>query len=140
MILDDASIERFRTRYREMFGAAGGDDPLYEAVSAGRKHQGYEHWLPFFHERLETLLDYLPGAPVLLDEAFEAAHRARWEALSEQYDARAAALAAKSRLGTVYKPSAAGRALPRSGGVRRGAGGAGGAPARSPCRSRSGPG
>ena len=61
VILDDASIQRFRTRYREAFGAAGGDDPLYEAVSAGRKHQGYEHWLPFFHERLETLLDYLPG-------------------------------------------------------------------------------
>ena len=105
VILDDASIQRFRTRYREAFGAAGGDDPLYEAVSAGRKHQGYEHWLPFFHERLETLLDYLPGAPVLLDEAFDAAHRARWDALREQYDARAAALAAKSRLGTVYKPS-----------------------------------
>jgi transcription-repair coupling factor (superfamily II helicase) len=104
VILDEDAIQRFRTRYREAFGAAGGDDPLYEAVSAGRKHQGYEHWLPFFHDRLETLFDYLPGAPVLLDEAFDAAHQARWTALSDQYDARAAALAARSRLGTVYKP------------------------------------
>ena len=62
VILDEAAIQRFRTRYRAMFGAAGHDDPLYEAVSAGRKQQGYEHWLPFFHERLETLFDYLPGA------------------------------------------------------------------------------
>jgi transcription-repair coupling factor (superfamily II helicase) len=104
VILDPAAIQRFRTRYREAFGAAGGDDPLYEAVSAGRRHQGYEHWLPFFHDRLETLLDYLPGAPALFDEAFDAAHRARWEALGEQYDARAQALAARSKLGTVYKP------------------------------------
>ena len=87
-----------------MFGAAGHDDPLYEAVSAGRKLQGYEHWLPFFHERLETLFDYLPGAPVLLDDQSAAARAARWAALADQYDARAAALAAKSKLGTVYKP------------------------------------
>jgi transcription-repair coupling factor (superfamily II helicase) len=105
IILDEASIQRFRSRYRAAFGAAGGADPLYEAVSAGRRHQGYEHWLPFFHDRLETLFDYLPGAPVLLDEAFDAAHRARWDALSDQYAARAAALAAKSKLGTVYKPT-----------------------------------
>ena len=32
------------------------------------------------------------------------ARAARWAALTEQYDARAAALAAKSKLGTVYKP------------------------------------
>ncbi len=104
VILDDAAIQRFRTRYREMFGAAGNDDPLYEAISAGRKHQGYEHWLPFYHERLETLMDYLPGAPVLLDEAFDAAHQARWDALGEQYDARRIALGAKGKLGAVYKP------------------------------------
>ncbi|MEN8896704.1 MAG: transcription-repair coupling factor, partial [Yoonia sp.] len=55
VILDEAAILRFRQNYRITFGAAGTDDPLYEAVSAGRKHQGIEHWLPFFHERLETL-------------------------------------------------------------------------------------
>jgi transcription-repair coupling factor (superfamily II helicase) len=104
VILDDDGIQRFRTRYRTMFGAAGNDDPLYEAVSAGRKHQGMEHWLPFFHERLETIFDYLPGAPVLLDDQTGAARAARWAALGEQYQARAAALSAKSRLGTVYKP------------------------------------
>ncbi len=104
VILDEASIQRFRTRYRAMFGAAGHDDPLYEAVSAGRKLQGYEHWLPFFHERLDTLFDYLPGAAVLLDEQVGTARGARWAALADQYDARAAALAAKSKLGTVYKP------------------------------------
>ncbi|MCA8883176.1 MAG: transcription-repair coupling factor, partial [Rhodobacteraceae bacterium] len=40
IILDDAAITRFRQNYRIEFGAAGSDDPLYEAVSAGRKHQG----------------------------------------------------------------------------------------------------
>ncbi|MFO1106123.1 MAG: transcription-repair coupling factor [Amaricoccus sp.] len=104
VILDEASIQRFRTRYREMFGAAGNDDPLYEAISAGRKHQGYEHWLPLFHERLETLFDYLPQAPALLDDQVGPARHARWTALADAYDTRLAALQAKSTLGTVYKP------------------------------------
>ena len=104
VVLDEAAIQRFRTRYREMFGAAGSDDPLYEAISAGRHHQGYEHWLPFFHARLETLFDYLPGAPVLLDDSFEAAHAARWTALTDQHAARAEALSSRSKLGSVYKP------------------------------------
>ena len=42
---------RFRTGYVAAFGPATSDDPLYEAVSAGRKHQGMEHWLPLFHEQ-----------------------------------------------------------------------------------------
>jgi transcription-repair coupling factor (superfamily II helicase) len=122
VILDEGAIERFRTRYREHFGAAG-DDPLYEAVSAGRKLQGFEHWLPFFHERLETLLEYLPGAPVLLDDHFEAARGARWAALSEQYEARVAALGAKSRLGTVYKPVPPGELYLDAGGWEAAVGG-----------------
>src|SRR5680860_1582107 len=35
----------FRQRYVELFGAVKGDDPLYEAISAGHQHQGMEHWL-----------------------------------------------------------------------------------------------
>ncbi len=52
VLLDEASITRFRQNYRVEFGAGGAEDPLYEAVSAGRKHQGMEHWLGFFHDRL----------------------------------------------------------------------------------------
>ncbi|TVR43802.1 MAG: transcription-repair coupling factor [Rhodobacteraceae bacterium] len=104
IILDDAAITRFRQNYRIEFGAAGSDDPLYEAVSAGRKHQGMEHWLPFFHARMETLFDYLPGAPVMLDDQLDPARIARWEGIADQYDARREAMSARGRLDTVYKP------------------------------------
>ena len=84
---------------------AGSDDPLYEAISAGRKHQGYEHWLPFFHERLETLFDYLPGAPVLLDDQIgRGAGGALGGARRRSTRRGRRRSAAKSRLGTVYKP------------------------------------
>ncbi|WP_243613753.1 transcription-repair coupling factor [Shimia aestuarii] len=104
VILDEAAIRRFRQNYRIEFGAAGTDDPLYEAVSAGRKHQGVEHWLPFFHERLETLFDYVPNAVISVDDQVDAARLARWEMVEDQYETRRLALAQKARLDTVYKP------------------------------------
>ena len=103
VILDEAAITRFRQNYRIEFGAAGSDDPLYEAVSAGRKSAGIEHWLPFFHDRLETLFDYLPDAPVTLDDQTANARTARWEAVCDQYGARRHALGQRGA-GSVYKP------------------------------------
>ncbi len=107
VMLDEAAITRFRQTYRLEFGAAGTDDPLYEAVSAGRKHQGMEHWLPFFHERLETLFDYLPDASVMLDDQITPARLSRWEAVADAYDSRREAMGQKGRMDTVYKPAAA---------------------------------
>jgi transcription-repair coupling factor (superfamily II helicase) len=105
VILDEAAIRRFRQNYRIEFGAAGTDDPLYEAVSAGRKHAGVEHWLPFFHDHLETLFDYLPAAPVLMDDQLTPTRLARWDSIADQFDARRHALSQKKTLGSsVYKP------------------------------------
>ncbi|MFK7743940.1 MAG: transcription-repair coupling factor [Roseobacter sp.] len=104
IILDDASITRFRQNYRIEFGAAGTDDPLYEAVSAGRKHQGAEHWLPFFHETLETLFDYVPRAAIALDDQISAARLARWDSIADQYETRKLAMDTRSKMDSVYKP------------------------------------
>ncbi len=86
--LDASAIERFRAGYRELFGADMRDDPLYEAVCAGHRHPGFEHWIALFHERLETLGDYLPGAPVSLDPLVEEARAARLAAIADHYAAR----------------------------------------------------
>lgn len=58
-LLDEETIKRFRARYREMFGAAATGDPLYQAVSEGRRQAGMEHWLPLFEDKLATLFDHL---------------------------------------------------------------------------------
>ncbi len=105
VILDGPAITRFRQTYRIEFGAAGTDDPLYEAVSAGRKAQGMEHWLPFFHETLETLADYLPDAAWLLDDATPGHHAERWTRIVDMHDNRREAMAAKGRVDSVYKPA-----------------------------------
>nr|WP_298795641.1 transcription-repair coupling factor [uncultured Acetobacter sp.] len=86
--LDAASISRFRTGWRDIFGPAAASDALYEHISDGRRHPGIEHWLPMFHERLETLFDYLPNASVSLDYQVEDVLRTRLEMIADHYQAR----------------------------------------------------
>jgi transcription-repair coupling factor (superfamily II helicase) len=85
--LNREAISRFRTGYVAAFGAAG-DDPLYESVSAGRKTQGMEHWLPLFYDHLDTLFDYLPRCLVLLGHQAEESKAARLELVRDYYETR----------------------------------------------------
>ncbi len=88
ILLDDEAVALFRTRYRELFGAVRGDDPLYEAVSEGIRHPGMEHWLPLFYEYTETLFDYISG-PVVLGAQADEAREDRFDQIVDYHGARA---------------------------------------------------
>jgi transcription-repair coupling factor (superfamily II helicase) len=90
VFLDEESRSRFRSAYRELFGAAAAEDPLYVSISAGRRHPGMEHWAGLFHETMATLLDYAPGASVSLDHQAEDVAAARFEMVADHYEARRA--------------------------------------------------
>ena len=91
-LLDEESIKRFRTRYREMFGANATQDPLYEAVSEGRRLAGMEHWLPLFEDRLVTLFDHLDdNDTVVIDNASLAAADERAKDIGDYFEQRKAA-------------------------------------------------
>lgn len=104
VLLTQESIGRFRRGYREYFGAVAKDDPLYEAVSAGRRFTGMEHWLPLFYESLESLLDYLPDAQLVLDHQAQEAKNARLETIRDFYDARRTMFESGAEGGNTYKP------------------------------------
>jgi transcription-repair coupling factor (superfamily II helicase) len=88
-LLDDDSIKRFRGRYRELFGANATQDPLYEAVSEGRRLAGMEHWLPLFEERMATLFDHLdPRDLVVIDSAALQAAEERLTDIADYHDQR----------------------------------------------------
>jgi transcription-repair coupling factor (superfamily II helicase) len=88
VVLNDDTIARFLAGYRTNFGAVTDADPLFEAVKTGRRYPGMEHWLPLFHAELETILDYVPGAPIIFDSLAEDACGERWEAIDDYYRAR----------------------------------------------------
>ncbi len=101
--LTTETIRRFRLGYVEAFGAPTPDDLLYHAVSEGRRHPGMEHWLPLFHARLETIFDYLPGTPVVLEPLDEDAARERLDQIKDYHEARMQALTHRSA-GPPYRP------------------------------------
>ncbi|MCR6734266.1 MAG: transcription-repair coupling factor [Afipia sp.] len=97
------TIKRFRMGYVAQFGAPERDDMLYEAVSEGRRHPGMEHWLPLFQERMDTLFDYLGGAPIVLEHQADDAARERFTQISDYYEARREVMDTPGS-GAIYKP------------------------------------
>ncbi len=94
-LLDEESIKRFRARYRDKFGASATGDPLYQAISDGRRLAGMEHWLPLFEERLETLFDHLPDRAVIVrDMAAVNAGQQRFDAIADYHANRVRAQSA----------------------------------------------
>ncbi len=88
--LDPESVSRFREGWRELYGSKAAEDPLYQAVSDGRRYPGIEHWVPLFHEGMDTLLDYLPDASVSLDNQSEEVLEGRLEMIADHAEARQA--------------------------------------------------
>jgi transcription-repair coupling factor (superfamily II helicase) len=103
--LSPETIARFRRSYIDAFGAPARDDALYAAISEGRRFAGMEHWLPFFQERLETVFDYLPDAPVVMDHLAHDALKQRYDQIKEHYEARLAQSSGSAVADAVpYKP------------------------------------
>ncbi|MEQ1494532.1 MAG: transcription-repair coupling factor [Novosphingobium sp.] len=88
-LLDEDSVKRFRTRYREQFGASATSDPLYQAVSDGRRLAGLEHWLPLFEDRLTTFFDHLgDDDTIVIDSAASGAADERLTDIADYFAAR----------------------------------------------------
>ncbi len=88
-LLDEDSVKRFRSRYRELFGANATSDPLYQAVSDGRRLAGMEHWLPLLEDRLVTLFDHLGKEDlIVIDSAAQGAADERLGDIADYFAAR----------------------------------------------------
>jgi transcription-repair coupling factor (superfamily II helicase) len=88
-LLDDDTAKRFRSRYREKFGANATGDPLYQAVSEGRRLAGMEHWLPLFEDRLVPLFEHFAeGDLIVMDSAATGAVAERLSDIADYHKAR----------------------------------------------------
>ncbi len=88
-LIDEESIKRFRGRYRETFGATATGDPIYQAVSDGRRLAGMDHWLPFFEEKLGTFFDHIgPDDIIVRDAGSPGAADARFEGIGDYHGNR----------------------------------------------------
>ncbi len=93
VVLDADTVRNFREKYRELFGAEGMKDEIYEAISDRRKYIGMENWLPLFYEdMLPTLFDYVPNAAVVAGRNVDEALKSKTEGIADYYTARLEAL------------------------------------------------
>jgi len=86
--LTEESILSFRRGYVAAFGTVMDQDPLYQAISEGARYQGMEHWLPLFHDALETVFDHCGACLYVHDEQLEAAFSDRAGQIDDYYQAR----------------------------------------------------
>ncbi|MBP7709795.1 MAG: transcription-repair coupling factor [Rickettsiales bacterium] len=104
VIMSKKTVESFRQKYRQAFGAAV-DDQMYSAISEMRGYAGMEHWLPFFYEEpLVNFFDYLKNPVAFFDDKIFDLAKNRGELINEYYQARVAEM--KVRDGSIYNPVA----------------------------------
>jgi transcription-repair coupling factor (superfamily II helicase) len=109
LLLDEARVRRFRQGWLELFGGEATSDPLYQAVSEGRRIAGAEHALPLAEERTVPLFDWMGEADLLLlDEGAEQAADERFEAIADYHRNRTEAMAETKKrgraAGTPWRP------------------------------------
>ena len=107
ILLDPERVRRFRQGFLERFGAAAAADPLYQAISEGRRIAGADHFLPLFEDGLATIFDWLaPADLVITDSGSAAAATARFESIADYHANRVAALTNDARKfgAAVYRP------------------------------------
>jgi transcription-repair coupling factor (superfamily II helicase) len=106
-LLDEASIKRFRSGYRETFGAKATEDPLYQSLSEGRRMAGMEHWLPLIEEKLSTLFDHLSDKDIIVrDGGADGALKSRRESIDDYYQNRTRAMTSDAGSYRPLKPEA----------------------------------
>ena len=86
--LTQNAIDRFRARYRDLFGVNQANDPLYQAISEGRRHSGMEHWQPLFFDHMSTLFDYIDAPEISFDAQSELSRVERSAQIRDFYAAR----------------------------------------------------
>ncbi|AFB20923.1 transcription-repair coupling factor [Rickettsia canadensis] len=67
IVLNSETIGNFKNNYLRNFGVNYTDNPLYEAVTSGRKFSGYEQLLPLFYNSCSNLVDYLNDPIIIFD-------------------------------------------------------------------------
>ena len=102
--LNSDAVSRFRRGYVSAFGAVTDNDPLYEAISAGSRYQGMEHWLPLFYEKLETAFDHFGDCAYFTDAQSGNAYQERADQVRDYYEARCDALDDPSSGASKIKP------------------------------------
>lgn len=104
VVLNEKTINSFRTKYRNEFGIPK-EDQLYSAISESRSYPGMEHWLPFFYqEDLVSIFDYFQNPVLFFNQEIFTAFSARSKTIEEYYRSRFESIKESKISGSIYNP------------------------------------
>ena len=83
IILNETSVDLFRRKYRETFGANEYDNSLYQLVSEYKRVNGIEQYLSLFHEKLTSIFSYLSDFSIILDKEFDSVLESKFEDIND---------------------------------------------------------
>ena len=82
------SVSKFRSNYRRHFGGVKVNNQTYHSVSERHYLQGIEHFLPFFHEKLVPIFEYLEGALIFCDSGAKSHIKEHEKLIKKQFEIR----------------------------------------------------
>ena len=86
---DDTAINEFRKAFRYRFVVDTRNVSLYQDLRQGHHPQGLEQYLPLFFEHTESLIDYLPNRPLVVNQqGIEDAAKDFWSSTTERWEQR----------------------------------------------------
>lgn len=106
--LTSKKIDHFKIKYIQNFGAKAGSDNIVCELLAGKHPHGIEHWLPLFHDKMVSLLDWFPkSTTVIFNGVPEAAINNAYDQAVDYYIQRQENLGEKTEdIASLYRPVA----------------------------------
>lgn len=102
LILDDERRERFKDRYRQLFGHASSKDFIYQSILQGVYQTGIEHWLPLFYETLTNVFEITRADIIIQPQDLHLILKEKFEEIQDHYTTRLRFQSAESDF--IYNP------------------------------------
>lgn len=88
-VLNEDTISLFRQNWRSIFEISREPECIYQQVSKGIIPQGIEYYLPFLHEHLETIFDYLPENLIVIEmNEWQQSLQTNWDDITLRHGSR----------------------------------------------------
>ena len=89
IVLSEAGVARFCSRWSGQFGEDSTSYSIYQDVSQGIASPGVEYYLPLFYEQTDTLFDYVPENTLLvLESDIQKSMGDLWDKIHVRYEKR----------------------------------------------------
>ena len=102
--LDKLNVAHFKKNYLKNFGIPENFDHLYNSIISGQVFSGYEHWISFFYDSMDTIFDYLVDPILIIPDHFQDSFEIRSDSINSYFKKRKNSEKKVTKFNSVYNP------------------------------------